>query len=701
MYPAYDQIVSEAARLRYRSAGQFSAPLTIRMPTGGGIFGGQTHSQSPEALFTHVAGLTTVIPSNPYDAKGLLLAAIFDNDPVIFLEPKRLYHGPFDGDPDAPRQTWASHPLGEVPDEYYEVPLGAARVVRPGTAVTVVAYGTMVHVAFAAAEATGVDAEILDLRTLVPIDLDTILASVEKTGRCVVVHEATRTSGFGAEVVALVQENAFYSLEVPIERVTGYDTPYPHAHEWDYFPSSARASARRFAVLPRRAKADRVVARGEVEVQGVDAEEDERRGVLVSPRVRWAVVCLRDPDVVESVEHALEGDAPFRAHERSARAEVCAASERHVLARVDAVDVELRRALELPRVAVARAQEQDQRAARRDRHAAELARSSRHPEAHLRRALEAECLLDEVGNAVAILPQLLLQLGFLGEDSQRRDEEPRRGALTAGEEDRGDAHDVDDLRQRAVGEPSVRHLREHVVTRLSASVLDVGGEGLFQKFEQGDCGRLTDLSGRDIRLDPLPERPTVLDGDTEQVGDDEHRERLRVLRDELARAPLHEAVDLLVRCPPHEPLVLLEPNRRQLTHHQPAVGRVLRRVEGDEVFVEGEDVAVLLDQRRNVVSVRSAGQRWERTCEGVARGERVGVSEHGVDLVVAGDEERAVVRLLPDRSVGPDGLVIGERVRKQRVVGEVVACCKVLLRHVLPPLCQRFTRDRCPRVPVG
>jgi 2-oxoisovalerate dehydrogenase E1 component beta subunit len=243
MYPAYDQIVSEAARLRYRSAGQFSAPLTVRMPTGGGIFGGQTHSQSPEALFTHVAGLTTVIPSNPYDAKGLLLAAIFDNDPVIFLEPKRLYHGPFDGDPDAPRQTWASHPLGEVPDEYYEVPLGKARVVRPGAAVTVVAYGTMVHVAGAAAEATGIDAEILDLRTLVPFDLDTILASVEKTGRCVVVHEATRTSGFGAEVVALVQENAFYSLEVPIERVTGYDTPYPHAHEWDYFPSSARVGA--------------------------------------------------------------------------------------------------------------------------------------------------------------------------------------------------------------------------------------------------------------------------------------------------------------------------------------------------------------------------------------------------------------------------------------------------------------------------
>jgi 2-oxoisovalerate dehydrogenase E1 component beta subunit len=243
MYPAYDQIVSEAARLRHRSAGQFTAPLTIRMPTGGGIFGGQTHSQSPEALFTHVSGLTTVIPSNPYDAKGLLLSSIADDDPVVFLEPKRLYHGPFDGDPDAERQTWASHPLGEVPDGHYEVPLGVARVARPGTAVTVLTYGTMVHVAIAAADATGIDAEVIDLRTLLPYDLEAIVTSVEKTGRCVVVHEATRTSGYGAELVALVQEHAFFSLENPVERVTGYDTPYPHANEWDYFPSAARVGA--------------------------------------------------------------------------------------------------------------------------------------------------------------------------------------------------------------------------------------------------------------------------------------------------------------------------------------------------------------------------------------------------------------------------------------------------------------------------
>jgi 2-oxoisovalerate dehydrogenase E1 component beta subunit len=243
MYPAYDQIVSEAARLRHRSAGQFTTPLTIRMPTGGGIFGGQTHSQSPEALFTHVSGLTTVIPSNPYDAKGLLLSSIADDDPVVFLEPKRLYHGPFDGDPDAERRTWASHPLGEVPDGHYEVPLGVARVARPGDGVTVLTYGTMVHVAIAAADATGIDAEVIDLRTLLPYDLDAIVTSVEKTGRCVVVHEATRTSGYGAELVALVQEHAFFSLENPVERVTGYDTPYPHANEWDYFPSAARVGA--------------------------------------------------------------------------------------------------------------------------------------------------------------------------------------------------------------------------------------------------------------------------------------------------------------------------------------------------------------------------------------------------------------------------------------------------------------------------
>src|SRR5882757_3320586 len=222
MYPAYDQIVSEAARLRYRSAGDFTAPLVIRMPCGGGIYGGQTHSQSPEAVFTHVSGLKTVIPSNPYDAKGLLIASIEDDDPVIFLEPKRLYNGPFDGHHDRPIVPWSKHPLSEVPEGHYTVPLGTARIHRAGDQLTVLAYGTLVHVAAAAAEETGIDAEIIDLRTLVPLDLDTILKSVERTGRCVVAHEATLTSGFGAELCAAIQERVLWSLEAPIMRVTGW-----------------------------------------------------------------------------------------------------------------------------------------------------------------------------------------------------------------------------------------------------------------------------------------------------------------------------------------------------------------------------------------------------------------------------------------------------------------------------------------------
>jgi 2-oxoisovalerate dehydrogenase E1 component beta subunit len=240
IYPGYDQIVSEAAKLRYRSAGDFTAPLTIRTPYGGGIFGGQTHSQSPEALFTHVAGLKTVIPSTPYDAKGLLIGAIEDDDPVIFLEPKRIYNGPFDGHHDRPVQPWSKHPASEVPDGHYAIPLGKAAVRREGGDVTVLAYGTMVHVALAAADEAGIDAEVIDLRTLVPVDIEAIVTSVEKTGRCVIVHEATRTSGYGAELSALVQEHCFWHLEAPIERVTGWDTPYPHAFEWQYFPGPAR-----------------------------------------------------------------------------------------------------------------------------------------------------------------------------------------------------------------------------------------------------------------------------------------------------------------------------------------------------------------------------------------------------------------------------------------------------------------------------
>lgn len=240
MYPAYDQITQEAARIRYRSNADFTCPIVLRMPTGGGIFGGQTHSQSPEALFTHVCGLKVVVPSNPYDAKGLLIASIEDPDPVMFLEPKRLYNGPFDGHHDRPVTPWSKHEMGEVPEGHYTIPIGKAEIRRAGQDVTVIAYGTMVHVALAAAEETGVDAEIIDLRSLLPLDLDTIVKSVAKTGRCVMVHEATLTSGFGAEVVSLVQEHCFYHLEAPVVRVAGWDTPYPHAQEWDYFPGPAR-----------------------------------------------------------------------------------------------------------------------------------------------------------------------------------------------------------------------------------------------------------------------------------------------------------------------------------------------------------------------------------------------------------------------------------------------------------------------------
>jgi 2-oxoisovalerate dehydrogenase E1 component beta subunit len=242
-YPAYDQIVSEAARIRYRSAGDFTAPITVRMPCGGGIYGGQTHSQSPEALLTHVCGLRTVMPSNPYDAKGLLIASIECDDPVIFLEPKRIYNGPFDGHHERPVVPWTGLPQAEVPDGYYTVALESAATFCPGTALTVLTYGTMVWVADAAARETGIDAEIIDLRSLWPMDLDTIANSVKKTGRCVIVHEATRTSGFGAELAALVQEHCFFHLEAPIERVTGWDTPYPHAQEWAYFPGPDRVGA--------------------------------------------------------------------------------------------------------------------------------------------------------------------------------------------------------------------------------------------------------------------------------------------------------------------------------------------------------------------------------------------------------------------------------------------------------------------------
>jgi len=243
IYPGLDQVISELARLRYRSGGEFFSPVTIRTPCGGGIHGGQTHSQSPEALFTHLSGINTVMPSSPYDAKGLLISSIETDDPVVFFEPKRLYNGPFDGDPNKPAMTWSSHPGGEVPDDYYSIPLGKAALVESGDELSIITYGTMVHVCQAAAKRAGVSADIIDVRTLVPLDVETLKNSVVKTGRCLIAHEASKFSGYGAELAATVQEECFYSLEAPIERVTGWETPYPHAFEWDYFPGQERVMA--------------------------------------------------------------------------------------------------------------------------------------------------------------------------------------------------------------------------------------------------------------------------------------------------------------------------------------------------------------------------------------------------------------------------------------------------------------------------
>ncbi len=243
IYPGVDQVVSELARLRYRTAGALTSQVTIRTPCGGGIRGGQTHSQSPEGIFTHISGIRTVMPSNPYDAKGLLISSIESDDPVVFFEPKRIYNGPFDGDPDKAAVSWASHPKGEVPEDYYTVPLDSAEIVEEGDELTIITYGTIVHVAQAAAKLTGVDAEIIDVRTLAPLDIPTLAESVKKTGRCMIAHEATRFSGYGAELTATIQENCFWYLEAPIERVAGWDTPYPHAFEWNYFPGQKRLAA--------------------------------------------------------------------------------------------------------------------------------------------------------------------------------------------------------------------------------------------------------------------------------------------------------------------------------------------------------------------------------------------------------------------------------------------------------------------------
>jgi len=227
IFPAFDQIVNEVAKLRYRSGGQYACPMVIRTPYGGGIKGGHYHSQSPEALFIHTAGLKVVSPSNPYDAKGLLLAAMRNPDPVLFFEPKRIYRAA----------------KGEVPEGDYELELGKANVVREGDAVTVISYGAMLHEAKEAVDEAAklsIECELIDLRTLWPVDIDCLVSSAKKTGRIVVVHEAARTCGLGAEISALLQERCFVYLQAPIRRITGWDTPFPYTLENDYLPRAPR-----------------------------------------------------------------------------------------------------------------------------------------------------------------------------------------------------------------------------------------------------------------------------------------------------------------------------------------------------------------------------------------------------------------------------------------------------------------------------
>jgi 2-oxoisovalerate dehydrogenase E1 component beta subunit len=242
IYPGFDQICSELARIRYRSAGEFFAPVTIRTPCGGGIRGGQTHSQSPEGIFTHVSGLKVVMPSNPYDAKGLLITSIEDDDPVVFFEPKRLYNGPFDGDPGQAGRAleFASEGPGGRGLLHRALGQGRHRARRRGRD----RHHLRHHGVRRRGGRGGDEPGCRDHRPaiLVPLDVDTICSSVRKTGRCVVAHEATRFSGFGAEILAIIQEECFWDLEAPIQRVAGWDTPYPHAFEWEYFPGQARVS---------------------------------------------------------------------------------------------------------------------------------------------------------------------------------------------------------------------------------------------------------------------------------------------------------------------------------------------------------------------------------------------------------------------------------------------------------------------------
>lgn len=224
IFPAFDQIVNETAKFRYRSGSQFTCgSLTIRTPYGGGIAGGHYHSQSPEAFFAHIPGMKIVIPRNPYQAKGLLLASIRDDNPVLFMEPKRLYRAS----------------VGEVPEEDYELALGKAEIVKQGSDITLLAWGAQMEIieqAAQMAEKDGISCEVIDLRSILPWDVETVCKSVMKTGRLLVNHEAPLTGGFASEIASTVQERCFLYLESPIARVCGLDTPYPLAHEKEYMP---------------------------------------------------------------------------------------------------------------------------------------------------------------------------------------------------------------------------------------------------------------------------------------------------------------------------------------------------------------------------------------------------------------------------------------------------------------------------------
>jgi pyruvate dehydrogenase E1 component beta subunit len=223
--PAYDQICSHAARMRSRTRGAFQVPLTIRVPVGGGIHAPELHSDSPEAIYAHTPGLKVVMPSSPYDAKGLLVAAIRDPDPVIFFEPKRIYR--------AFRE--------EVPEDEYVLPIGKARTVCEGNDLTVVSWGASVIQCMQAIEKSGKSVELIDLRTIYPFDIEAVEASVRKTGRCVVVHEAPLTAGMGGEVSARIMERCFLHLEAPVQRVAGFDTTMPYYKlELEYMPDAAR-----------------------------------------------------------------------------------------------------------------------------------------------------------------------------------------------------------------------------------------------------------------------------------------------------------------------------------------------------------------------------------------------------------------------------------------------------------------------------